>query len=188
MLFNIPYPKLIIKLLSIFRATGRYVIIPYYIIYLVCMYMVGKRLKKFKANIVIVLCLLVQLADIYPAIVHKIEANKSTYEYTEEAWAKVLEGTEHIIYLSNPYSSKDDTYKLANIASGNSCTLNDFYFARKVTGVEEETNRILANLDNSELEDKCIYIIKKEDLKTAENPNFYYYSLDRIYHNNRQKH
>ncbi|MCI8620624.1 MAG: hypothetical protein HFJ50_02090 [Clostridia bacterium] len=168
-----------------FRTTGRFIILPYYLIFFSSICIVNKRLNKFKANVVITLCLLVQFADIYPAMLNKIEYRKHEYEYNEELWSKILEDTNHIIYLSNPYYSKDDTYKIASIASGNGCTLNDFYFARKVNGVEEKTNDQLANLNNAELEEDYIYIIREEDLKEAENPNFYYYSLDRIYNNNR---
>jgi len=177
-LFNIPYPKFIMSLLAIFRATGRFIILPYYLIFLVCMYIINKFVSKKYGMILILICLLVQFADIYPAMVNKVKYKQGDYEYDKSAWSQVLEENKHIVYLSNPYHFKLLTFKLARIANENNCTLNNFYFARKIKGLEENTNKTLENLSNGEINENTVYIIKKEDLKSEKNEKLFYYNID----------
>lgn len=177
-LFNIPYPSIIMNLLSIFRATGRFVILPYYLIFLVCMYIINQYTGKKYGIILILICLLIQIADIYPAMTNKVKYKQGDYEYDKLAWSQALKEYEHIVYLSNPYYSKIHTFKLAKIASQNKCTLNNFYFARKQKGIEENTNKILEDLKLGRIEENTIYVIRKEALKEDRNTDLFYHNID----------
>ena len=170
-LFNIPYPSFIITLIAMFRATGRFIILPYYIIFWASIYLIDKACKgedriKTKANAIILICLIIQLIDIIPVMQNRVNYNKEIYEFDKIAWEEALDGYNHITYLSNPYYVKKDTFRLAYIASKNNCTLNDYYFARKVKGKEEETIKVLEEIleDMKKEELNTIYIIRKEDL------------------------
>ena len=111
-------------------------------------------------------------------MINKVKYKQSDYQYYKLAWSEVLEEYEHIVYLSNPYYSKTHTFKLAKIASENNCTLNNFYFARKLKGIEENTKKSLEELNNGKLEENVIYVIRKEDLKENINTNLFYQDID----------
>ena len=136
-------------------------------IFLVCMYIVSKYTNKKIANVIIVICLILQLIDLYPSLNNKFDYKEKTYNIDTVQWENVLNNVEHIVYLNLENNSFDEIrssyYKIAYIAYINDCTLNDFYFARKIENVETTAQNYVIELINGNTENNCIYVINQED-------------------------
>lgn len=128
------------------------------------MYLSYKYLNKKTANIVIVICLVIQLIDFYPAMSNKFNYEEKNYDI-DTSWQELLEETEHIVYLSFGQTSFDEMrtayYKIAYIAKENNCTLNNFYFAREIENVQETSMKYIEKLQHGETEKGYIYVIKQ---------------------------
>lgn len=150
-----------------FRATGRFVWVPCYLIFFVCLYIVNKYEKEKVANFIITLCLIIQIIDFYPALKEKFEYKEKTYNIDKTNWEQVINDAEHIVYLNFEKLSFDENrksfYIVAYIASENNCTLNNFYFARQINNVSETNNEHIDKLINGEIDDNTVYIIRQEN-------------------------
>ena len=158
-LFNINYPEKISNLLLVFRSTGRFIWIPCYLIFLISMYLVNKKASKKVASIIITLCLLIQIADISPYLKDKFTYEERPYNYEKEMWQEALRECNHIAYLPVERLLKEDYFKLTHIARENNCTINNFYFARKVENVERTGSIYLKELEQGIVEKDFAYIM-----------------------------
>ncbi len=140
---NIPYPSFIIKILEIFRASGRFIWIACYCIFFGSIYTVYKYESKKIFNIIITICLLLQIFDLRSALINKFEYTKTnTYEQNAEEFKKALGNCEHIICLEFNSLGSSEYFELAYIASKNDCTINNFYFAREIKNAIKTRKRI----------------------------------------------
>ena len=180
-LFNINYPQFIQLLLSFFRATGRFIWLPCYIIFAASMYIVFKYSNKKTANTIIVICLILQLIDFYPSMNNKFNYEEKEHKI-DNAWKQILENTEHIVYLSFGEDSFDEMrtayYKIAYIAYKNNCTLNNFYFAREINNAYETSQKYTEELKQGQLRNGYTYIIKQNSQSKWWDDKLEYYKLD----------
>lgn len=178
-LVNIEYPNFIEHLIGAFRASGRFVWIPCYLIFFASIYIVNKYVESKKtANFIIILCLVIQLLDLRAVITNKFnyEGRKDTFD--NAAWQAVLEDYKHVFYIRSSDFSSEELMELAYIANENGCTVSNFYFARPIKGVEETQNENLEKLTKSQIEDKCVYVLKKEQIDLLEKTNLYCYNIE----------
>lgn len=177
-LFEIEYPEFILKILSAFRSTGRFIWIPCYMIFFTCMYVVSKNMNKKVANIVITICLIIQLLDLYPYLKDKFTYEEKPYTYNNIAWNEILNGNPHIACIPISKFNNGDFFKLAYIAKENNCTINNFYFARKVKHVEETSNKYIEDIEKGITEEGFVYILKKDDEEIAKKSKLLYNIID----------
>ena len=182
-LFVIPYPEFIQYILKIFRATGRFVWVPCYLIYFACMYIVYKYTNKNVAKVIISLCLIIQIVDFYPSMINKFEYDDGKYNIDETSWNIVLEGKKHIALFNYAKGSFEEKitkiFKLSNIAYENDCTMNTFYFARKIINLDETVQKQLEDVREGRLENDYLYVSSQDDdLGTWWNENLYCYNID----------
>lgn len=96
-LFGIPYPGFIKKILAMFRSSGRFIWMASYLMFFISMYIVSKHSNSKKiANIIITLCLAIQLFDLYPKLKDKFYYNEINYEIDTKSWELVLKDYKHI--------------------------------------------------------------------------------------------
>lgn len=177
-LFHIPYPKIILKVLSAFRSSGRFVWLPCYIMFLASMYLVYKYTNKKCAISVISICLIIQLLDLSLSLETKFTYEEKSYNSDKQAWEEVLEGCEHIVCLPPDKFENGQFLHLGYIARENGCTMNNFYFARKVKNVEETNSGYLEELKEGSMQEGFAYVLKKDDVDIAKNAKLDYTAID----------
>lgn len=178
-LFNIPYPGFILRLFEIFRATGRFIWIACYIIFFVNIYIISRYFDKKKIiNVVITVCLVIQIVDLYPSLKSKFEYNESDFGLTVSAWDKITENCEHIVCLPNSEYSFGELYRMAFVAKRNDCTMNSFCISRGINDIEKTEKEYLEKLSKGILDDKTLYIIKDEKKEISINSVFNCYRID----------
>ena len=99
-LFFIPYPSFVQDIFGIFRTIGRFIWLPCYIVFFASIYIVSKYINKKTANVVIIMCLILQIIDFYPIMQSKFKYEDKVYDINETAWKEVLEDAEHVVYLN----------------------------------------------------------------------------------------
>ena len=171
--------------LTTFRACGRFIWITCYLIFFLNLYIISKHIDSKKVIYVIVtLCLIIQVVDLYPSLKNKFEyREESGYETEMESWKKILENSKNIVCM--PYEDVDfaQGYKFAYVAHKNNGTINNFLFARGVDGIEATTKRHVENLKNGIVEENHVYVIKADsenlDYKEIlEGKNLYCYKIE----------
>ena len=178
-LTNISYPNFIENLLGAFRASGRFIWTPCYLIFLISMCLVNKNIDSKKAaNCLIILCLVIQLLDLKKVMTNKFNYEEQKYDFDRATWETVLDEYNHVFYLKSFEFTSEELMKMEYIANQNGCTVSNFYFARPVKGVKETENENLEKLKKSEMPDKSVYILKigQEDL--LKEANLYYYKIE----------
>ena len=166
-----------------FRATGRFVWMLCYIVFFACMYIINKYEKKKVANFIIILCLILQIIDFYPSMKRKFEYKEKVYNIDNTNWEYVMQDVKHIVYLNFDDLSFDENrtsyYIVAYIAYQNDCTLNNFYFARKITNVKETNEIQIQKLKSGEIDENTLYIIRQKDKNNMWwNENLDNYNID----------
>ena len=181
-LFTINYPKFIVYILSLFRATGRFIWLPCYIIFTACMYLISKFTNRKTANFVIIFCLILQVIDFYPNINNKFQFKEDKIEIDSVSWEQTIDGAKHIVYFGLEEKSFEEMiegyYKIAYIAHENKCTLNNFYFARQIDNVTETSQKYINDLQLGNLENGYIYVIKQNSENRWWNEKLKTYKLD----------
>ncbi|MCR5599420.1 MAG: DUF6311 domain-containing protein [Ruminococcus sp.] len=134
--FSITLPDFIIRKLSIFRATGRFVWLPCLIIMTTAMWLVTKLRKK-SAAAALTICVWLQGMDVRNfrtelhdeyAYIHIVPENITT-----EEWEELSEGVKEVAFV--PLDPDFRAYKqlyfeVANLASKKGIKLSSFYLAR----------------------------------------------------------
>ena len=154
---------------SIFRATGRVVWGPIYIVMLCSCVAVCKLLDKRGACVLLAAMLAVQIYDIHPALQQKRQSFGSERHYETPLanaafWEDVANDPEirHIVFYSSPGDAY--MYAFADFATDHGKTVNDFYFARPVSPelLEKNLNTALQTLPEDTL-----FIFMGEDRENA---------------------
>lgn len=178
-LFMIHYPSIIINLLSNFRSIGRMIWVVCYLVFFASIYIVSRYItNKRAANIIITICLMIQLLDFKEPLMGKFEYQEKSYNLNMQAWEEVLETSEHIVCVPLSDFSQLDFFKIAYIAKKCDCTLNYFYFARGIEGVKEEEEKYQNKLKESQIENGYTYLLKEENIELLEETNLNYDKID----------
>lgn len=171
-LFTIPYPDVIIKLLSIFRATGRFIWCSCYILMFISIFGINKFVKKRKAVIlVIAICLMIQVCDLGWFALWRgkyTPENPERYTLTSERWEEIVKGKSHIVYIPLDILEKtkgpDAVYEIANFAIEHDMTVNYFVTARMDDEILEDRMEDMDKELTDGVKDKNnLYILDSED-------------------------
>lgn len=182
-LLEIKLPGFIENLLGMFRASGRFMWPVFYLImFFSILTIITYRNKKF-ANLIIIICLGIQVLDLqgYMKGKHDIFTSKQTYNTTlhSEFWDNIKDDYDNIVFLDSDdiLEKQENLYAFANYASENNMTLNTFYFARRYLEIDNTLVDYMEKLSNGEFDDRTIYIFNNQII----NKNLYsltFYNVD----------
>lgn len=179
-LYELPLPKLLFQMWSVFRASGRLIWPLVYLIVLGAIGMSRKLAGRRIADVMLVICLVLQFMDIRGTIAEKNEVynKRDTYQtlLPSEGW-NVIGGeteVEHICFVSDMASSRKQLFSFGDYASDYGLTLSNFYFARSFGEKEQEAReRALSEC----APDTLFVFFKNETQKCLDYP-LNYYALD----------
>ena len=134
-LFSIRYPDFVKKLFAVFRASGRFIWVAYYLLLTGAIVFVSRRLSRSIGGALIIACLCVQIVD-SQALLNHVRAEydtskKTTVPLLSDDLLKELAQNpayRHIQYLEP--LGVEDTLAFAEYALQNQRTVSCFYFAR----------------------------------------------------------
>lgn len=179
-LYEMPLPGILYKAWSVFRATGRLIWPLVYIIVLGGVSMGRKKLGRRAGNLVLAVCLALQLADIRGMLAqkHEIYARKDVYQtlLPSEGWTAIGENKDlkHICFVSDVANSRKQLFSFGDFASDYGLTLSNFYFARSLGDKEREAReRALA-----ECPPDTVFIFFDNERQKGTAYPLHYYSMD----------
>lgn len=129
-------PEWIRKIWEIFRASGRLIWPAVYIIAVVSLVTLARLLKGRMLTVILVVCVVLQIGEMYRVIEDKHAEFTRDYKYENRIDdPKVIGMIEqnrirHIVFLDKDNLSQDDLYSFTELATRYRLTVNDFYFAR----------------------------------------------------------
>lgn len=136
-LYTIEYPAAVQSLLSVFRASGRFIWVIDYLIFTAVLALMAKLEGKKTAIIAVMFCLGVQMLDLrdYAGMKHNIFAEKVEYTspLSDPAWDKLAESSSEIIFVplkGNYLENMTMYFSFAKYACDHNMTLSSFYLAR----------------------------------------------------------
>lgn len=185
-LFTIPYPEILVKLLGVFRASGRFIWPICYLITIYALRNIILNCKKSKTIIIFSFCIIIQFYDLsgYIYSIHKNFSNYNSYttKLQSELWTNLKNGQyKHIdfLYDVSSISTLDTTiWDISEFAINNNMTLSDGLVARKnVEYMNSKRNSTIQDLKTFNAKDDTIYILSQRanDLFLADyNLNCYY--------------
>lgn len=181
-IWEIPLPESVFKLWSVFRASGRVIWTPVYIIMLCSCIFLCRLLNKKMLVCTLLFTLLLQGYDMKQVL---YSINKEYNQETEyqsllqdvDFWNAVseIESIEHIVYCDE--FDKDTMYSVFDWASKNKMTTNSFYFARPIM----DDNVSLAIQESlNKASDEYLFLFSADSPLQCINYNLNYYSVDQF--------
>ena len=169
--FRIPYPPIVFKALSIFRASGRFIWSVGYVIMAWCIMTFCRHFSGKTAYIGLGCVLIIQMIDLHWMIQskqnHYSESLPVETMHSDE-WQLLAEGKENLIIL--PYDAVQEgrgsaaSYELADFAVNHGMTINYFPEARSDEEKLIYNSKIFeSNLLNGEEGDKNLYILDTDE-------------------------
>ncbi len=143
-LYELPLPGALYRLWSIFRASGRLIWPLVYSIVLGAVCMNRKKIGRKTADLMLLVCLVLQFVDIRGMLVQKNEVYNQRKVYQTLLPSKDWEvigtetGMKHICFVSDMVSNRKQLFSFGDYASDYGLTLSNFYFARSFGEKEQE--------------------------------------------------
>lgn len=175
-IYSINLPKIIYKTWSIFRTSGRIIMVNSYIIILLSIIILTKTLSNKKVTALILVCTCLQVYDLQPILKEKYTyfSNHITYESVlkGDIWTEIA-NNKKIKHLVVTHWDNNELYQLGQFAMTNNKTMNAFAMAHAdQEQLIKSSKKELANIDNSK-----IYIFKDDGNKIKFlNFNLHYYT------------
>lgn len=179
-LLSIPYPSFIQSTFTMFRASGRFIWIVYYLLIITSLVIVLRKLSKKSAVIVLSICLLLQLIDIGGRVLY-LHADYTTGKIHESPIVKnellhSLSGNANYrhVQLLDAFLQQD-YFRFAEYALQNRMTTSDFYFARKNDNIDSYRKEELERIRNGVASRDTVYIASKISGIIINSPILYWY-------------
>lgn len=178
--YEIPLPKFIFQLWSVFRATGRLIWPVVYLMVLGAVCMDGKIIGRKVKNLCLTVCLLLQILDVRGVLTVKHEMYETEKVYQtllpSEEWVRIATKTdiEHICFVSDVANSREILFSFGDYASDYGLTLSNFYFARSM-GEKEVQAREKAL---AEMPADTVFIFFKNEMQKCLAYPMNYYEID----------
>ncbi|OOM73838.1 DUF6311 domain-containing protein [Clostridium sp. BL-8] len=185
-LFTIPYPKVIIKLLNIFKSTGRFMWPIWYFVVIFSIRMIVSESTKRQAILFLGICVIVQMSDLSGMIGNSYSRFANEKEFVSKLespiWNELSQRKyKHIVFLRNIVEDDNLLWDLNDYAVNNNMTLNDGYISRKDTNsVESIKSKYVQDLREGKSENDVIYILGSNDnvIYALKNYPLNYYKVD----------
>ena len=165
-LFTIPYPHILFSALSVFRAAGRFIWVPVYIIFTCVFYAVSKVSAKRILICLTVFLTGVQMLDLRDAFLDKRKeyAKKEDFVriFSEEDEKFFTEGAKQVVFLpiDQGHLQYYETYSIIGyLAYCHDMTLSSFYTARTDASLlQEYSETYYEKLKNGSGDEDALYI------------------------------
>ena len=186
-LVKIDWPEPIMKLLGIFRSSGRFIWPVCYLIFIGNIYFISKN--KWENNRaflkILIFCLVIQLVDLSPYILQRKQTVSSPQglsdnKLTIDAWNILLENKKKIIFKpwDMVYDVSEEVFQIGRLTYDNNIQFNSFYISRPNKDVMDFQE--LKYMSNSNFEKDFVYIFGGIDEILDENYDLNYYFVDNI--------
>lgn len=144
-IYSIDYPEFIKKLLSVFRASGRFIWVADYLLYTAILAAISKLDGKKTILFTVSLCAILQYIDLRNYIKEKHETYSKPAAYVsalpDSVWSDIAKDGEQIVFMSLPSDGAGIMrmyFVFAEYALENDMTLNTFHIARVDTTKRDE--------------------------------------------------
>lgn len=169
-LFTIPFPEFIKSLWGIFRSTGRYIWVTWYLAAFFSIKEVGRIRIGNKENgivnlglIVLICCLLIQVYDISGVLMskHKNFTKSKEYKLSNEAFWDLAVQYRDFNFINMAYSVDNlgDYIEIAAYALKYDMAMTSYYFARAIDGMYDHKDSI----DREGYRADTIYVFRAEE-------------------------
>ena len=164
-------PQKIMNFWGIFRSTGRFIWIPFYVLYIGNLYFFVRisRTNTLK-NVFIVLIFALQIFDLNQYLAHKTDFNqeKSLVSFNNNSIREIVQTGKykHLVFDSNIKFTDRDYYSFAKFALDNNLTLNYFWLVHNTNTIEPI----------QEIKKDCIYIFDSEYILLESQTLLQYYT------------
>ncbi len=175
---EIPWPDSVLQVLTIFRASGRFIWAVAYIVMCwalmgICRMFATDRVKgfgKYVAIPVLLICVVIQFYDLsdYRNMMQQTMQAKFDYEIrlSDEKWDEFGEKYDHVVMVPYQYGimELDDFYEFAYFAQKHHMTMNFFWTARfDVDAMEKRQGVILDELVLGNVRQDTLYVFLNEE-------------------------
>ena len=165
-IYDIYYPESIIKLMSSFRATGRYAWVGMYLIFTIVIYCLSRIRTKALMLSAIAVCVGLQFTDMKDQIrSRKWFKEEHTYSsiLTDPRWEQLAEGCDKFVGLSydqpQPY-----IYAFSIFAYKHNMTINHFHIARPpFYDIIDQYNNTMERLSNGSADMNTLYVFLSDE-------------------------
>lgn len=183
-IYTIDYPEKIKNILSIFRASGRFIWIVDYIVYTAVFAIISKFDRKKTIAFISTLCLCIQLIDLRDILSakHKIFTETKNYvSVLDSSFDEIAEGTDEIVFLPLPenFNLNIKMYlTFGEYASCHNMKMSSFYAARPdYAALSEYAENKYQELENGNGATDILYVFFNEDEVPTANPYLNVYKI-----------
>lgn len=183
-IYTIDYPEKIKNILSIFRASGRFIWIVDYIVYTAVFAIISKFDRKKTVVFISALCLCIQLIDLRDILSakHKIFTETKNYvSVLDSSFDEIAEGTNEIVFLPLPenFNLNIKMYlTFGEYASCHNMKMSSFYAARPdYAALSEYAENKYRELENGNGATDILYVFFNEDEVPTANPYLNVYKI-----------
>ena len=170
----VPYPHTVERLFGIFRSNGRLIWPAMYVLMTTAISTAAYTFRHYKVGVIVLFgALVLQVCDMSNAFGKRYELYTADHPI-HTMWdapdaSEFVEGKKEFIFL---YGENDITLPTAYYGYLHGMRQNNFYFARDIVGmVWEGIDIIYSELDNGNIRDDAVYILRMEDYEKA--PDYY---------------
>ena len=167
MLLWVPYPRVVEDVLSIFRSNGRLVWPAMYILITAAISFTAHTFRRYNRilTVIIAAALILQISDMSVAFSDRYRFYMSGHSagtvWDDPDVSAFTDGADEFIFM---YTENDITLQTAYYGYIHNIRQNNFYFARDVSAkVSSVIDLYRSELENNNLRDKAVYIVKEED-------------------------
>lgn len=185
-LFKIPWPDFILKLLGMFRSSGRFI---WPLCYLVLLFFVRVIIRYTKDSwicLILGLAFLIQIYDLSGNIIEKRNQFSSKIEYKDvihrDKWDLICKDKEAIIFVPDqmPFTHVEFTFALGKYVLGKNITFNSFYVSRlDQEAVSQATEMFLQKIGTPHA-DRNIYIFPNKQAVFCKELDLHFYEIDGV--------
>lgn len=183
-LYTIDYPEKIKNILSIFRASGRFIWIVDYMVYTAIFAVIARFDRKKTVVFISALCLCIQILDLRDILSDKhriFTENKNYVSVLDDSLDEIAEGTDEIVFLSLPenYISYREMYiTFGEYASCHNMKMSSFYAARPdYDALSEYADKQYQKLMDGNGEENILYVFFSENEVPTENSYLHVYKV-----------
>lgn len=166
-IYDIYYPGSIIKIMSLFRATGRFAWIGMYLVFTTVLYCISKINRKKLMVGLLVCCAILQFTDMSSHMYSKRKYKERqiyTSPLSDPRWEEVAEGCDKLIGL--PYDQTPDTiYALSIFSYKHGMTINHFLIARPpLDEILEQYHHNIELISSGNADPNALYVFLDKQL------------------------
>ncbi len=183
-IYTIDYPEKIKNILSIFRASGRFIWIVDYIVYTAVFAVISKFSGKKTIVFISALCMCIQLVDLRDILSEKHKIFTETKNYVsvlDDSFDEIAGGADEIVFLPLPedFNLHIKMYlTFGEYASCHNMKMSSFYAARPdYDALSEYADNKYQELESGSGETDILYVFFNEDEVPESNKNLHVYEV-----------